>query len=312
MINSTAPVRDTRSAVSQAGLTASPVRIGVVQCDPKVGVENLDRNHEAVLGYLQDAAKKGAKLVVLPELVTTGYCFTGREEAFAHSETVPDGRAVQSWMAFAAKHDMYIVGCIVERDGNRLFDTAVLVGPEGYIGRYRKTHLWNNEKLWFTPGDEGYPVFETRIGRIGLLVCWDIWFPETSRIVAQQGADIICTPTNWVWTPPPLYDANGICMAAYLTITAAHANNVFIAAADRVGQERGAGFMGNSLIASTNGWPVGEVAGPSEETILYADIDLAAARVAPIWNQLNDLHRDRRTDLYDQMLGYRGGKPLPR
>jgi predicted amidohydrolase len=312
MIASTTPARDTLSAVSQAGLVASPVRIAVVQCDPKVGVENMDRNLEAAKSYLNAAARQGAKLVVLPELVTTGYCFTGREEAFAHSETIPDGRAVQSWISIAARHQMYIVGCIVERDGARLYDTAVLVGPEGYVGRYRKTHLWNNEKLWFTPGDEGYPVFDTRIGRIGLLVCWDIWFPETARIVAQQGADIICTPTNWVWTPPPLYDASGICMAAYLTITAAHVNNVFIAAADRVGQERGAGFMGNSLIASTNGWPVGKVAGPEEETMLLADIDLSASRVAPVWNQLNDLHRDRRTDLYDQMLGYAGGKPLPR
>jgi N-carbamoylputrescine amidase len=87
---------------------------------------------------------------------------------------------------------------------------------------------------------------------------------------------------------------------------------VFVATADRIGQERGAGFMGNSLIASTNGWPVDRIAGPDEDTIIYADVDLTAARTAPIWNQLNDLHRDRRTDLYDQMLGYRGATPLPR
>ncbi|QRF62418.1 nitrilase family protein [Variovorax sp. UC122_21] len=312
MIHSNEAVRDTFSAVSKDGLVASPVRVAVVQCDPKVGVENLERNLHAAQSHLEAAARQGAKLVVLPELVTTGYCFTGRDEAFAHSETIPDGRAVSSWVAIAAKHDIYIVGCIVERDEDRIYDTAVLIGPKGYIGRYRKTHLWNNEKLWFTPGDEGFPVFDTPIGRIGLLVCWDIWFPETTRIVAQQGADIICLPTNWVWTPPPLYDASGVCMAAYLTITAAHANNVFIAAADRVGQERGAGFMGNSLITSTNGWPVGKIAGPEEETILYADIDLGAARLAPIWNQNNDLHRDRRTDLYDQLLGYEGGRALPR
>jgi N-carbamoylputrescine amidase len=101
-------------------------------------------------------------------------------------------------------------------------------------------------------------------------------------------------------------------MAAYLTIAAAHQNNVFIATADRVGQERGAGFMGNSLIAGTNGWPVGRIAGPDEDTILYADIDLGAARSAPIWNQFNDLHRDRRTDLYDPLLGYKGAQALPR
>jgi N-carbamoylputrescine amidase len=294
------------------GLRASPVRVAVVQFDPQVGVENLERNAQAVQQRLTAAVESGARLIVLPELATTGYCFSGREEAYAHSQPVPGGPTVQGWVSFAAQHKVYIVGCLVEQDGPQLFDTAVLVGPEGYIGRYRKTHLWNNEKLWFTPGNEGYPVFETKIGRIGLLVCWDIWFPEASRIVAQLGADIICIPTGWVWTPPPLYDASGTCMPAYLTIAAAHQNNVFIATADRVGQERGAGFMGNSLIAGTNGWPVGRIAGPEEDTILYADLDLGAARSAPIWNQFNDLHRDRRTDLYDALLGYRGGQALPR
>jgi N-carbamoylputrescine amidase len=292
--------------------SVSPVRVAVAQFEPRVGVENLKANALAVETRLTAAADAGADLIVLPELATTGYVFETREEAFAHAEAVPDGPTVQSFVRLAAERNVYIVGCVVEQDGQKLFDTAVLVGPDGYIGRYRKTHLWNTEKLWFTPGDEGFSVFDTRIGRIGLLVCWDIWFPETARIVAQMGADIICIPTGWVWTPPPLYDASGVCMAAYLTMTAAHANNVFIATADRIGQERGAGFMGNSLIAGTNGWPIGRIAGPDEDSILYADVDLTAARTAPIWNQLNDLHRDRRTDLYDQMLGYRGGAPLPR
>lgn len=292
--------------------SVSPVRVAVAQFEPRVGVENLKANAVAVEKRLTAAADGGAGLIVLPELATTGYVFETREEAFAHAEAVPDGPAVQSFARLAAERNLYIVGCVVEQDGEKLYDTAVLVGPDGYIGRYRKTHLWNTEKLWFTPGDEGFPVFDTRIGRIGLLVCWDIWFPETARIVAQMGADIICIPTGWVWTPPPLYDASGVCMAAYLTITAAHANNVFIATADRIGQERGAGFMGNSLIAGTSGWPIDRIAGPDEDTIIYADVDLTAARTAPIWNQLNDLHRDRRTDLYDQMLGYRGAAPLPR
>ena len=98
---------------------------------------------------------------------------------------------------------------------------AVLVGPGGFIGKYRKAHLWNREKLWFTPGNLGFPVFDTPIGRIGLLICWDIWFPEVPRLLSLQGADIICSLNNWVWTPPPLFDATGKCMASYLTITAA-------------------------------------------------------------------------------------------
>lgn len=298
--------------MTEAETRVSPVRVAVVQFEPRVGVENLKANALAVEQRLTAAADGGAGLIVLPELATTGYVFETREEAYAHAEAVPDGPTVESFVRIAAERNVYIVGCVAERDGVTLYDTAVLVGPEGFIGRYRKTHLWNTEKLWFTPGNEGFAVYDTKIGRIGLLVCWDIWFPETARIVAQMGADIICIPTGWVWTPPPLYDASGVCMAAYLTMTAAHANNVFIATADRIGQERGAGFMGNSLIAGTNGWPIDRIAGPDEDTIIYADVDLTAARTAPIWNQLNDLHRDRRTDLYDQMLGYSDRAPLPR
>jgi N-carbamoylputrescine amidase len=235
--------------------SVSPVRVAVAQFEPRVGVGNLKANAVAVQTRLTVAADAGARLVVLPELATTGYLFENRDEAFAHAEAVPDGPTVTSFVQLAAERNLYIAGCVAEQDGERLFDTAVLVVPGGYIGRYRKTHLWNTEKLWFTPGDEGFSLFDTRIGRIALLVCWDIWFPETARIVTQMGADIICIPT---------------------------------------------------------GWPIGRIAGPDEDTIIYADVDLTAARTAPIWNQLSDLHRDRRTDLYDQMLGYRGASPLPR
>jgi len=155
-------------------------------------------------------------------------------------------------------------------------------------------------------------VFETPIGRIGLLICWDIWFPEVPRILSQQGADIICSLNNWVWTPPPLFDDAGKCMASYLTMTAAHVNNVFIAAASRIGEERGARYLGCSLIAGTNGWPIGAVASADQQEILLADIDLTSSRSAAIWNNLNDLHRDRRADLYDQMLGYTQHPSLPR
>jgi predicted amidohydrolase len=296
----------------QPAAPVSPVRVAVVQLDPQVGVERLKANAEHAVEAAGRAVAQGADVVVLPELVTTGYSFENRAEAYAHAEPVPDGDTVRMWEAFAAEHDVHVVAGLVEQDGVRLFDTAVLVGPGGYVGRYRKTHLWFREKLWFTPGDEGFPVFETPIGRIGLLICWDIWFPEVPRLLAQQGADLICSVNNWVWTPPPLFDASGRPMATYLTMTAAHVNNVFIAAADRVGVERGAKFLGCSVIAGTNGWPIGEVAGAEGEQILLADLDLSAARSAPVWNELNDLLRDRRTDLYDGMLGYRGGSAFPR
>jgi predicted amidohydrolase len=290
----------------------SPVRVAVVQFDPQVGIENCDANLCRSLELALEAVNGGANLIVLPELSSTGYFFSSRQDAFAHAQLIPGGPSAQLWIDFACRHNVYLVAGLAERDGMRLFNTAMLVGPDGFIGKYRKTHLWNLEKLWFTPGDLGFPVFDTPIGRIGMLICWDIWFPEVPRILSQQGADIICSVNNWVWTPPPLFDDAGKCMASYLTMTAAHVNNVFIAAASRIGEERGARYLGCSLIAGTNGWPIGAVASADQEEILYADIDLTSSRSAPIWNNLNDLHRDRRADLYDQMLGYTQPPCLPR
>jgi predicted amidohydrolase len=290
----------------------SPVRLAVIQCDPQVGVEHCQGNLRHALQLARDAVAGGANLIVLPELVTTGYAFASRAEAFAHAESIPDGPACLQVIDFAREHSVYLALGLAERDGAKLYDSAILVGPDGFIGKYRKAHLWNHEKLWFSPGDLGFPVFETPIGRIGLLICWDIWFPEVPRILAQQGADIICSLNNWVWTPPPLFDATGKCMASYLTITAAHVNNVFIAAANRIGCDRGERFLGCSLIAGTNGWPLGEVASAEAQTVLYADVDLVSARSAAIWNSLNDLPRDRRVDLYDGTLGYRLHPALPR
>lgn len=290
----------------------SAVRVAVVQFDPQVGIQHSQANLEHSLELAREAAINGANLIVLPELANTGYLFGTRQEAFLHAELIPEGPSMQAWLDFARKHQVYLAAGLAERDGVQLFDSAVLVGPGGFIGKYRKAHLWNREKLWFTPGNLGFPVFDTPIGRIGLLICWDIWFPEVPRLLSLQGADIICSLNNWIWTPPPLFDDSGKCMASYLTMTAAHANNVFIAAANRIGEEQGERYLGCSLITGTNGWPIGKVASADEQTILYADIDLTSARSAPIWNSLNDLHRDRRVDVYDSMLGYTDHPLLPR
>jgi predicted amidohydrolase len=288
----------------------STVKVAAVQSDPQVGLENKAKNLADSLAQINAAADNGARLVVLPELANTGYSFETRDEAYAHAETVPDGETVQAWIQVAQERDLYVVGGVTEIDGLYLHDTAVLVGPEGYIGRYRKTHLWNREKLIFTPGVE-FPVFETRIGRIGLLVCWDIWFPEVPRILTAQGADIICSVNNWVWTPPPLFDDAGNCMASYLTMGASHVNGIPIVAANRVGTERGGKFLGCSLITGVNGWAIGGIADAEEPTTLYAELDLMAGRSGVVWSALNDLPRDRRVDLYDPLLGY-AGTAVPR
>ncbi|GAA1140620.1 nitrilase family protein [Ornithinicoccus hortensis] len=284
----------------------SPLKVAAVQFDMQVGLDNKEANVESCVRLIREAAAAGAQLVVLPELATTGYSFSNREEAYQHAEAVPDGPTIQRLVQLCADEGLYVVCGVAELDGVLMYDTAVLIGPDGYVGRYRKTHLWNREKLVFEPGNEGFPVFDTPVGRIGLLICWDIWFPEVARILAAQGADIICSTNDWVFTPPPLFDESGKAMASYLTMAASHSNGVPIIAADRVGEERGAKFLGCSLITGHNGWPIGGVASAEEETILYADLDVVASRSAVVWNTLNDLPRDRRRDLYDELLGYPG------
>ena len=142
----------------------SPVRIAVVQFDPQVGTQHSQTNLQNSLQLALQAAKSGANLIVLPELANTGYLFSSRQDAFKHAEGVPDGPSVRAWIEFAEQHQVYLVAGMAEQDGMQLFDTAVLLGPHGFIGKYRKAHLWNKEKLWFTPGDLGFPVFETPSG----------------------------------------------------------------------------------------------------------------------------------------------------
>lgn len=176
----------------------SPVRVAVVQFDPQCGLDHRSFNLSHSLHLAQRAVAGGAQLIVLPELANTGYAYRNREEAFALAETVPEGPSAQAWIEFAREHQVYLAAGLAERDGHKLYDCAVLVGPDGFIGKYRKAHLWNLEKLWFSPGDLGFPVFETPIGRIGLMICWDVWFPEVPRLLSLQGADIICSLNNWV------------------------------------------------------------------------------------------------------------------
>lgn len=281
------------------GRLESPVKIACIQMEPAVG--EAEANVQSSNRLIGEAADHGANLVVLPELANSGYVFKTREEAFALSEQVPGGSACDAWATLAAKRELHIVAGICERDGDVLYNSSVLFGPKGYIGTFRKIHLWNEENLFFEPGNLGYPVFKTPIGRIGTFICYDCWFPESFRLCALQGADIICVPTNWV--PIPGQDESREAMANILVMAAAHSNSVFIAAADRVGSERGQPFIGQSIIVSYTGWPIGGPASPDKEEIIYAEANLADARRKRNWNEYNQVLRDRRGDVYDEMLG---------
>jgi predicted amidohydrolase len=256
---------------------------------------------EKSLALIAEAAGQGAGLVVLPELANSGYVFQSREEAFALAEEIPAGPTTRQWAEAARAHGLYIAAGIAERAGEVLYNSAVLIGPEGHIGTFRKMHLWNEENLFFEPGDLGFPVFRTAIGRIGLLICYDGWFPEGFRLLALQGADLVCIPTNWV--PIPGQDPKREAMANILCMAAAHSNSVFVAAADRIGNERGQPFIGQSLIVGQTGWPIAGPASPAAEEIIYADANLAEARRKRNWNEYNQPLRDRRADVYGEMLG---------
>lgn len=275
------------------------VKIACAQMEPVVGMK--DQNLRRSIEMIEEAAGKDASLVVLPELCNSGYVFETREEAFALSEAVPDGPTSRAWCEVAAKHDLHIVAGINERDGEALYNSSVVIGPHGYVGTFRKVHLWNEENLFFEPGNLGFPVFKTPIGRIGTFICYDGWFPESYRLCALQGADIVCIPTNWV--PIPGQDEDREAMANILVMAAAHSNSVFVAAADRVGTERAQPFLGQSLITSYTGWPIAGPASADKEEIIYAEVNLADARRKRNWNEYNQVLRDRRNDVYEEMLG---------
>ncbi len=281
-----------------AGSGETPLSIASIQMEPVFG--DTASNVERIVRLIDEAADKGARLVVLPELCNTGYVFNSRAEAFALAESIPDGPTVAAWSAAAKRRDLYIVAGIAERAGEKLFNSAVMIGPQGYIGTFRKVHLWGDENLYFEPGDLGFPVFPTPFGRVGMMICYDQWFPEAYRTCALRGADIVCIPTNWV--PIPGQDPKREAMANIIAMAAAHTNSIYVAAADRIGTERGQPFIGQSLIVSYTGWPVGGPASSDKEEIVLATVNVSDARRKRRWNDHNQVVRDRRPDQYDNDL----------
>jgi len=279
--------------------TESTLRIACIQMEPVIGAK--DANVEKSLALIDRACGDGARLVVLPELCNSGYVFQTRDEAFALAEPIPDGPTTAAWLAAAKRHGATIVAGICERQGDALYNSAVVVGPDGYIGTFRKNHLWGEENLFFEPGNLGVPVWRTAFGRLSVAICYDGWFPETYRLAALQGADILCIPTNWV--PMPEQPADFPVMANILAMSGAHSNSLFVAAADRVGVERGQPFLGRSLIVNHTGFPLAGPASADREEIITADINVSDARRKRVLNSFNQILRDRRTDVYEEMLG---------
>lgn len=277
----------------------STITVAAIQTRAITG--DKEGNNERALEAIHQACDDGARLLVLPELGNSGYVFNTRDEVRELAEPVFGGETTAMWAKAARERGAYICGGLAEVDRGKFYNSSVLLGPDGFVGRYRKVHLWDEEKLFFEPGNLGLNVFNLPFGRVGIMICYDGWHPEVARILKLKGADIILDPTCWVLVPNLVTPENPV--SAYVHMGLAHVNNLFIVCADQCGIERGCTFLGRSCIAG----PAGFVAGPGgfeHPEIVLAEINPVDARYHH-WTALADPFTDRRTDLFDPLLGYR-------
>lgn len=276
------------------------MKIAGVQMDVAFG--DRQANLVAVEARLRETALEGARLTVFPECVLPGYCFDSLAEAQAHAEPIP-GPSTQRLAAVCREFSVYAVVGLLEAAGERLFNAAALIGPEGVVGVYRKVHLpFLGVDRFTTPGDTGFAVQAAGDVRVGLSICYDASFPEAARVLALEGADLITLSTNW--------PRGAECTADYLTNARALENNVYFIAVNRVGTERGFSFIGQSKICDPRGRVLAE-ARHTEENILYAEIDVALARQKHIVHTPGkyeiDRFADRRPDTYGRISEPRNG-----
>jgi predicted amidohydrolase len=252
-------------------------------------IADLQANRRLSLSAIADAAAAGADVIVLPELVTSGYMFESAGEAASVAITAEDA-LFEEWAAEA--RGAVVIGGFAERGEDGLvYNSAAVVDRSGVIGVYRKGHLWDREKLCFAPGGEPPRVFDTTAGRIGVLVCYDLEFPEMPRTLALAGAELICVPTNWPLVPRPEGERPPEVINA---MAAARLNRVFIACCDRTGTERGQHWTAGTTIVDEEGWVLDAQtgAGPARASV---DLDRAHDKT---YTDLADLMADRRPELY--------------
>ncbi len=269
----------------------SEVVVACCQLAPQIG--QLERNRAEARTAIVAAPRRGARVVVLPELAVTGYVFADAEKARACAEPL-DGPTVGEWTALAGEHHLVIVGGVCEDDGPALRNISVVVDPGGIRAVYRKAHPWDREQLFFEPGSERPPVIETEHGRIGTMICYDLEFPEWVRLAALGGADLLCVPTNWPREPRPARERP----AEVVRVQAgASSNRMFIAACDRCGSELGVDWVAGTVIVGADGFPLaGPVCSDAPSTIL-ARCALQHARDKRT-SERNDVFADRRPELY--------------
>jgi predicted amidohydrolase len=267
------------------------MKISCVQTD--VIFKDIDANLSSLEATVRSEVAQGTQLTVFPECFSTGYCFDSLAEAMELGESVP-GPSTDRVAKLCAELKTYVVFGMLEKSGDNLFNVAVLIGPEGLIGSYRKVHLpYLGVDRFTTPGDRPFEVFEAAGVRIGMLICYDGGFPEAARVLSIRGADLIVLPTNW----PP----GGSYMAEFSINCRAMENGIYFAAVNRIGTENGFSFIGKSRICSPVGATINSIDDASPG-ILRTEIDAMIARTKRIvrvpGKHLIDRMADRRPEMY--------------
>ncbi len=271
------------------------IKIAAVQMNPEIMQKRQNLDH--VLLSMKATAGNGADLIVFPECALTGYVFGSREEAIPFMEAIP-GPSTKEIGALCKELGVHTAVGLLEKDGAKCYNAAVLVGPDGLIGKYRKNHLpFLGIDRFLDSGNRPFEVFDTPVGRLGIHICYDATFPESARIMTLLGADILILPTNWP-------QGRGR-VVKYVINTRAYENKVHFVAVDRVGEERGTRFIGNSKIVDAWGDTLVQ-AGDDDEEIIYAEVNLADARqkrvvFKPGEFEMDFIH-DRRPELYGAIV----------
>ncbi len=292
-----------------------PVNIGLVQMAMQ---ESPAANVQKAEAMIRDAAAKGANIVILPEMFTTLYfCQEEDHKYFDYAEAIP-GPTTERMGALAKELGVVIVASMFERRAPGLYhNTAAVLDADGtYLGKYRKMHIPDDplfyEKFYFTPGDLGFRIFETKFGKLGVLICWDQWYPEGARLAALRGAELLIYPTAIGWHPSEKEQYGAAQYTSWETIQRSHgiANGCFVASVNRVGKEvivgDGLEFWGQSFVSDPSGIPLikGSV---DKEEVLLTTIDFENVETRRVhWPFL----RDRRIDAYGEITArYLDGEP---
>lgn len=273
-------------------MTRTNIACAQIDCvlgDPKT-------NREKIIATIRAAAEREAQLVIFPECALTGYAFNSLDEAVPFAEKV-DGASAQAFADTCRETKTYAIVGFIEEDDGKFYNAAMLVGPDGVVGSYRKVHLpYIGIDRFLTPGDRPFEIFELPFGKVGVNICYDISFPEPARALKLMGAELIALITNWptaAWRSPQ-----------FVANTRALENHVFYAAVDRIGVERGWEFIGRSKVIDCNGDTLAEASADGEELLVVA-VELAEANNNRIVNVAGayevDRVKDRRPEFYHSL-----------